>query len=375
MIYFDAAATVPPDPKLWAALAKLNLVPIGNPSSTHPMGKNAKDVIEGVRSQFSNYFSVPKEAILFCSGGTESINMAIKGVVTAPSTILISPLEHPAVTNAAKSLQEAGSNVELLRLTPEGQIDLKDLKERLKSIPRLVSIQSQNSETGVIQQVNDIGQMIKQESPKTLFHVDGVQAFTKIHLNLKHIDLLSLSGHKFRALSGVGLLVLGSNLALKALQNGGGQEFGLRSGTENVNGIFSLGFALKNALANPAEQKAKVEAYVKELLGYLQGQLDWVEAYEPDHKSPYVVSLWLKGLLGEVALNHLGQQGVMVSTGSACNARTKKLSATLKALGFSDTRIKESIRLSFHPNFLDSSPEVAGKIMVDTLSELKALMS
>ncbi|MDX2471941.1 MAG: aminotransferase class V-fold PLP-dependent enzyme [SAR324 cluster bacterium] len=374
MIYFDAAASVPPDPKLWAALAELNAPFLGNPSSTHPMGRKAKEVIEGVRSQFAKTFSVPKEAVLFCSGGTESINMALKGIVKASNTLLISPLEHPAVTNAAKALEEAGCGLELLSLTPEGLIDLEGLKAQLKSKPNLVSIQAQNSETGLMQKVNEIGRLIKQESPKTLFHVDGVQAFTKSNLTIKNIDLLSISGHKFRALTGVGLLILGSNLALKCLQDGGGQEFGLRSGTENVNGIFSLGFAAKEAFTNVVEKQAKVEVYAKALLDYLQSELNWVEPYQPLNKSPYVVSLWLKGLLGEVALNHLGQQGVMVSTGSACNARTKKLSSTLKILGFSDQRIKESIRLSFHPDFLEVAPEVVGQKMVATLRELKALM-
>ncbi len=368
MIYLDAAATLPPDPEIWPYLAQFYQTLPGNPSATHEAGKKAASALRGARAWLAGLFHLPEEAVIFTSGGTESINLALKGGLKPGGRLLISGLEHAAVAQTAKELEGKGVPVRRLKHRRDGSIDEADLAAALRERPDLISIQQVNSETGVMQPVTELAAQIKAGSPQSLFHVDGVQAFGKFPCNLKGIDLYSISGHKFRALPGVGALIRTTPQPLSVQQQGGGQEFGLRSGTENLCGALSLQWAGARAINKQAENLRKVSRFKQELMGRLQQKLPQVRCFEPAMASPYILLLFFPGCLGEILLNQLSGQGVMVSTGSACNAKSKKLSPTLTALGFSPPEIKSTLRLSFHPDLLPVKPEKVAQELVLALA-------
>lgn len=372
MIYLDSAATTFVHPKVAQAVTELMNHPLANASSSHKPGMEAKRILAEARRFFADHLRLPTEAILFTSGGTESINLALKGVCKEGDHLITGALEHAAVLECASYLAESRScRWDQLKHDPEsGAVIEEDLLSKIKPDTKLVSIQMVNSETGATQDIPKLSKLIKEKAPNCLVHVDAVQAFGKMEFSMAGIDLLTLSAHKFRALPGAGILALGRPIPLEPLLHGGGQEQGMRSGTENLYALHAMKVGAELALKAMKENRAKVEAFRAELIEALEEGMPEIKIYQPRGGTPHILNLSVPGVLGEVLLNHLSERGLAVSTGSACNARSKKLSKTLKALGFADARIKESLRLSFHADFLPDSAQEVAETLMETAKEI-----
>ena len=376
MIYLDAAATSPPAADCRAFVQEVLSRSWANPSSPHAWGLAGAKLLQQAREAFAAWFQVPLEGVIFCASGSEAINLAIKGSLAKGGEILISSMEHPAVEETAKALEQQGCRLTRLAPVPQtGQVDLGDLQAKLGPQVKLVSIQQVNNETGVIQPLEAIAQRIKQFAPQALFHVDGVQGFGKLPLVLPGVDLYSLSGHKLGALPGAGVLIRRKPVPLAPLIHGGGQEWGLRSGTENLPALASLAWAAGRALGQLQRHKEQATAWQDSFLRALaQGNLPFA-AFTPPERSPYILQLGFSGVLGEVLVNHLSQQGILVGKGSACQAKAKKISFGLKALGWSDQRIKEGIRISLSHDWWPPEPEIVAKAVLQAASELKRMLA
>ena len=246
MIYLDNAATTRPYPEVIHQVSDCLLNTFANPSSVHPAGVLAGRLISEARNVLARIFQIPLPGVIFTGSGTESDNLAIKGVLWKKERyqgeLITTHLEHAAILNTVAWLEKAGVVVHYAALNSDtGQVDLEHLKSLINAKTRIISVQHVNSETGVLQDLKQISAVAKAANPNVLIHSDGVQAFTKIPVKLKPlgVDLYSVSGHKFGGIKGAGALLMRSKIALETMLHGGGQENGIRSGTENVPGIIA----------------------------------------------------------------------------------------------------------------------------------------
>lgn len=381
MYYLDNAATTRPLKEVVQIVNQCLTENFANPSSVHPPGVTANRHVEKTRNLLSKVFKVPLQGIIFCGSGTESDNLAIKSAFGKKGdysgNLITTKIEHAAVGKTAAWLEEKGVEVRYVNIDPStGQVDLDHLQGLIDGETRLVSIQHVNSETGVILDLEAIGKIIKAENPKALFHSDGVQAFTKIPIDLKKLglDLYSISGHKFHGIKGAGALILTKKIEIQPLIHGGGQEFGLRSGTENVSAIAALGTATEIAYTNMEKRWQQVEEFSGWLKEQLKRKIPNIRIYEPSNAIPHILSIAIGGFPGEVLLHHLASENIYVSTGSACNATSKRLSSTLQALKFLPDRIKETIRISITAQEIPEDREAFLKTFCDVVQDLKDLV-
>ena len=353
MIYLDNAATTRPHPQVLETVGNCLSESFGNPSSTYLLGINARRIIDSARKSMASIFNVPQAGIIFCGSGTESDNLALKGILGDEQPIkgrlITTRLEHSAVIKTAEWLKQRGNSVDFVQIDQQtGQVDLNHLEALMQPDTRLVSIQHVNSETGIIQDLSTISETVKRKNPATLIHSDGVQAFSKIPINLQFlgVDLYSISGHKFHGIKGAGALIMNTKAPLKALIHGGGQEFDLRSGTENVAAIAGMGKAAELACSNIQKNHDLVSAFSSEIKTYFSQHFQNMRIIETPNTIPHIISLSYPGIPGEVLLNHLAEHEIYVATGSACNAGSKNLSPVLQTMGFSAQRIRETVRIS-----------------------------
>jgi cysteine desulfurase len=381
MYYLDNAATTRPYKEVVSIVQKSLEIDFANPSSVHPAGMKARKLINESRETLAKIFSVPQAGILFCGSGTESDNLAIKGILLQKyryqPEFITNRLEHAAISKTAEWLEEKGSPVHYVDFdSATGQIDINHLLSLINENTRLISIQHVNSETGVIQDLKTISRKVKQKNANVLIHSDGVQAFSKfpIDLNDLGVDLYSISGHKFRGIKGAGALILTSKQNPVIQIHGGGQEHGFRSGTENVPGIAALALAAKLSHEQMTSDFKKVADFREKFTNRLKATFSNIRIYHSENAIPHILSLSFPGVLGEILLNHLAMKEIYVSTGSACNASSKKLSATLQALGFSQNQIKETIRISLNANEIPNDFEDFFEKFKSTIIELKTLL-
>lgn len=379
--YLDNAATTRPLPEVAKAMQECLLHDFGNPSSLHGLGIQAEKRIESVRALLAKHLGCQPENIFFTSGGTEADNLAIKGAVLAGRRVgrhvLTTPIEHPAVLNTCQALREEDLiELEYLPVDANGVVSVDEVKRRLRPDTVLVSVMFVNNETGSIQPVAEIGELIRQVSPNCLFHVDGVQAVGKLAINLARmpVDLLTVSGHKLHGPKGIGALYVGPRSRLLPQMHGGGQERGLRSGTENVPGIVGLGAALENL-----PDRDTAWRHVSELRNEAWKQIaskipDVVLNGSLDTASPYILNIGFPGLRGEVLVHYLENSRVYVSTGSACSSRRRIASHVLEAMGVDPKAADGSIRISF--SYLNTHEDVARLVnaLCEAVSDLRLLM-
>ena len=363
-LYLDNAATTRPLTEALDAAQPYLAERFGNPSSLHPEGLEAHRAIKRAREQIARLLEVPPQAVVFTSGGTESDNLALRGVFASPrlkgDRLLVSAIEHPAVRETARALEREGVRVERLPVTAEGVLDLARLEEVLDGDVRLLSCMAVNNELGTTQPLVEIGRLLKARAPRAVFHVDAVQAFTKAPLPWREaaIDLLTLSGHKIHAPKGVGALVRCSPVPLEPWLLGGGQEGGLRSGTENPFAVVAMGEAAARSTARHREQRGEREACFRGWLEFL-AEFPRLKVFRSPAATPFIINFSNPPIPGEVTLHHLAEQGLLVSTGSACSTRKPEPSAVLLAVGMSEQEALSSIRLSFSlSNTLAGQPEV-----------------
>ncbi|MBO4628686.1 MAG: cysteine desulfurase [Treponema sp.] len=354
--YFDWAATSPADEGILRQAMELTLKDWGNPSSSHTVGKNARTLLEQARERAAKALGVPAGTVYFTSGGTESDQIPLLAQLNKPATgtILISSIEHPAVREQALALKKCGWNIVHLAADKNGIITPESVQNQLTSDTTLVCIMAVNNETGVIQPIYEIADMLTQWGKgkrKPKLHVDCVQAAGKIKLNLAHpgIDSAALSSHKICGPRGIGILYLKDNL--DAFLRGGGQEKGIRSGTENVMGAVAFSLALDRYYnKDNSQQRAVTDDFVKKLAALKgctiipPGRLD-----NPELFSPYVVQASFDHIPGNVMLRALDSQGFYISTGSACSSKKNKR-PVLEAMHITPQLSENAVRFSFGPH-------------------------
>lgn len=354
--YLDNSATTRPRPEVVEAMLAALTDGFGNPSSAHQLGVAAEKRIQEARAAVARLIGATPAEIRFTSGGTEAINTALFGVARAYGRrgrhIITQTTEHPATLEACKALQAAGFEVSILPVDPTGRVDPDQVAAALRPETILISLMAVNNEIGTIQPVAEVGQLIR--GRETLLHVDAIQAAGKLPLDVTRLGchLLSLSGHKIHGPKGVGALYIRKGVRLAPLLYGGGQEEGLRSGTENVPGIVGLGVAAELAAAEVATTGPRLQGLKQRLLAGLEAAgLEYsINGPDPEAAAPHIINLSFRGVTrGEVLLHSLEEHGVYVSTGSACHSRHVTLSHVLEALHLPTDRGTGAIRVSLSP--------------------------
>ncbi len=353
-IYLDNSATTRAFPEVAEKVAKVMTEDYGNPSSMHMKGVDAEKYIKEAKSIFAGILKVNEKEIFFTSGGTESDNLAIIGSAFANQRagkhIITSKIEHPAVLESMKYLESQGFEVTYLGTNKEGVVEPDELKKALRDDTILVSIMHTNNEIGSLQRISDIGVIIKDHNPNTLFHVDAVQGFGKAKILPKkmNIDMLSISSHKIHGPKGVGVLYIADKTKIHNISFGGGQQGNMRSGTENVPGIAGMALAAKMIYAKLDEECENLyslkERFIEEATQIPDVTLNGPKGREG---APHIVSLSFKGVRAEVLLHALEDKGIYVSSGSACATNHPEISKTLKAIDLDKDLLDSTIRFSF----------------------------
>ncbi|MBQ2803128.1 MAG: cysteine desulfurase [Lachnospiraceae bacterium] len=358
-VYLDNSATTKAFQEVAELMTKIMCEDYGNPSSLHMKGVSAEQYIRYAKETFAKILKVNEKEILFTSGGTESDNMALIGCALANARrgrhLITTQVEHPAILQTMRYLEEQGYRVTYLPVDKYGRIELEDLHRAMTPQTILVSIMHTNNEVGALQPVAEAGAMIKRMNPNTLFHVDAVQGFGKARIYPKkmNIDLLSVSGHKIHGPKGVGLLYIGEKVKIQPISFGGGQQMNLRSGTENVPGVAAFAKAaelLYHDLDKDLERLYQCKRRFIEGVSRIDnvkvnGLLP--EGLYGEGTAPHIVSVSFAGVRSEVLLHALEDQGVYVSAGSACSSHKPQPSATLRAMGVDKNLLESTIRFSF----------------------------
>lgn len=353
-VYLDNSATTKSFNEVAALMTQIMCEDYGNPSSLHRKGVQAEKYIRYAKDVIARNLKVEEKEILFTSGGTEADNLAIRGCAFANCRsgrhLITTQIEHPAVLQTMKHLEEEGFRVTYLPVNAKGCIRIEDLERAITGETILVSIMHTNNEVGTLQPVAEAGALIKAVNPRILFHVDAVQGYGKykIYPQRMKIDLLSVSGHKIHGPKGTGFLYVNDKVKIRPIIFGGGQQGNLRSGTENVPGIAGLAKAVELVYKNLDQDTAKLY-HIKKAFAEGLRQMDGVilNGHTDETGAPHIVSVSIKGVRSEVLLHALEDKGIYVSAGSACAARKPQPSATLRAMGISQELLGSTIRFSF----------------------------
>lgn len=350
-VYFDNSATTKPYDEVIEAVSKGMKEYFGNPSSLHKIGMNCEKRLNEAREYFASTIKCNKEEIYFTSGGSEGNNLILKGLLKPGHHFITTAFEHHSIISTCKQLEEKGVKVTYLDVDSEGRISLEDLEEAITKDTVLVSIMQVNNEIGVIQDIEAIGKLIKERSSRAKFHVDAVQGYGKlpIDVNKSNVDFLTVASHKIHGPKGVGFIYIKKGIILNSLISGGSQEKGIRAGTENLPGI--IGFE-KAAQMTFEEMESRYDK-VLELKKYFVERLNEIKDIrvngEIDGFSPYILNVSFLGVRAEVLLHLLEERNIYVATGSACTSKSSAAhgSYVIKSLGLSNKEVESAIRFSF----------------------------
>ncbi|MCR5293851.1 MAG: cysteine desulfurase [Lachnospiraceae bacterium] len=362
-IYFDNASTTVVSPAAAELVRKVMEEDYGNPSSMHQKGVEAEKYVKEARSRIAKTLRAKEGEIFFTSGGSESDNWALIGGAMANrragTKILTSAIEHPAVSEPLKFLAGEGFQVRAVPVDRHGRLDLDALRAELTEDTALLSFMYVNNEVGAVLPIREIGKMKNELAPRALFHVDAIQAYGKYRIcpGELGIDFLSVSGHKIHGPKGSGFLYKSEKARILPLIYGGGQQNGLRSGTENVPGIAGLGLACEEAYTDFEEKIGRIRR-LKSLLVEGVGSLPEAAVHGmPDEEgAPHIVNAAFMGVGAEVLLHSLEERGIYISAGSACSTHKRAGSPTLGAMGVPRAEMESSVRFSFSE--LNSEEEV-----------------
>lgn len=377
MIYFDNSATTQPYKEVIELIAKLMSEEFGNSSSLHSLGLRAERLLEDTREKLSATIKAKSEELVFTSGGTESVNMALRGTAEilkrSGNHILSSPVEHSAALESLKELERLGYQVDYIDVDKYGRILIDDLKSKLRKDTVLVNIMAVNNELGTIEPVNEAAQIIKINSKMTIFHVDAVQAYGKIPINTRDLnaDLVSFSGHKIHGPKGVGMLYMRKGTRLHPLMMGGGHERNLRSGTVNVPCIagFGLAASIKTERMKEDQKNSGRIRYI--LIKELKNSLGTdIRINSPEDGVENILNISFKGIKSETLLHFLEMREIYVSSGSACNSKKNAISHVLKAIEIPRQWAEGAIRFSFG----SFNTEKEAVIAVDAIKEIIKIM-
>ena len=354
-IYLDNAATTVCYSEVADIVRETMLSSYGNPSAMHNKGVEAEAYVRRTAKILADILKVKEKEIFYTSGGTESDNWALTGTAFANQRkgrhIITTAIEHPAVSATLEALKEQGFDITVLSPDREGLVTAEQVCDAMREDTILVSVMMVNNEIGAVEPVAEIGEQIHRKKPDIVFHVDAVQAFGKYRIRPKkmQIDLLSVSGHKIHGPKGVGFLYVDERVKLHPLILGGGQQKGMRSGTDNVPGIAGLGIAAEKMYAHLEENTASMRACRDLLTDGLAG-MDGVIMHgptDPEKTAPYILNASFPGVRSEVLLHTLEDKGIYVSAGSACSTHKKNGSPTLSAIGCPEKEKESAIRFSF----------------------------
>lgn len=354
-IYLDNSATTMVRPEVAKLMYEIMTKDYGNPSSMHIKGVQAERYLREAKEIFAGILKVSEKEIFFTSGGTEGDNMAIIGAALAGRRrgkhIITTVIEHPAVLESCAFLEKNGFEVTYLPVNAAGQVEPDTLKASLRDDTILVSVMYVNNEIGAIEPVSELGRIIKEYNKDILFHVDAVQAFGKfrIHPYKENIDMLTMSSHKIHGPKGVGAIFIKDKTKIQPIALGGGQQKGMRSGTENVPGIAGMAMAAKELYDKFDEDVNRLyelkEYFVREITS-IEGAT--VNGLTGRDSAPHVVSVSFDGITkSEVLLHALEDKGIYISSGSACSSNKPSLSSTLKAIGVKNDLLYATLRFSF----------------------------
>lgn len=352
-IYLDNSATTMAYPEVGDLVRKVMCEDYGNPSSMHAKGVAAERYVKEAKERLAKLLKVQEKEIFFTSGGTESDNLALIGCARANwrrgNHLITTGIEHPAVLNTMRYLEEEGYRVTFLPVDSSGRASLEALKEALCPETILVSMMYVNNEVGSVQPVQEAASLVKAYDQNILFHVDAVQGFGKYRIYPKRIkvDLLSLSGHKIHGPKGIGALYIGEHVKIQPIVFGGEQQKNIRSGTENVPGIAGLGLAAKmiyQDLDEKVERMRKLKQRFVEGVGEIPDTV--VHGLCDETSAPHIVSVGFAGIRSEVLLHTLEEKGIYVSSGSACASNHPQISGVLRGIGAGREFLDATLRFS-----------------------------
>ena len=377
-VYLDNSATTKCLPEVAALMTRIMCDEYGNPSSLHKKGVESEKYVRYAKEVIAKCMKVQEKEILFTSGGTESDNIALIGSAyanyRAGRHIITTRIEHPAVLQTCAYLEEQGFSVTYLPVNAKGVISLADLERAMTKNTILVSIMHTNNEVGAVQPIEQAGELIKRMNPSTLFHVDAVQGFGKCRIYPKrmHIDLLTVSAHKLHGPKGVGFLYINEKAKVRPIIFGGGQQKGMRSGTENVPGIAGMAKAIEEVFS---EFDEKIEYLYKIKERFVKGGSahEGIRLNGPvvRDRAPHVVSVSIQGVRSEVMLHALEDKGIYVSAGSACSSNKPSVSATLKAIGVEKQYLDATLRFSFSLYTTETEIDYTVKCLSELLPALR----
>ena len=378
-IYLDNSATTKPYEEVIQKMVYALSTDYANPSSLHKKGIEVEKNIKAIRQDIARTIGAKDKEIYFTSGGTESNNTIIRGVANLykkrKNHIISTEIEHPSVLATLKDLENEGFEVTYLKVNKEGIVDIEEFKSSIKETTSLVTIMHVNNEIGSIQPILEIGKYLKTLKEKIYLHVDAVQSYGKINFRPSkyNIDFMSVSGHKIHGPKGIGFMYIKENNRLKPLLTGGGQEVDLRSGTENVPGIYGMGEAIRIVNSNLNEKIEKMTNLKNMLKEGLIDNVEDIKINSTDEGVCHILNISFKDIKGEVLLHYLEQKGVYVSTGSACSSK-KKGSHVLNAIGLSKDEIEGAIRFSLSDMNTEEDILEAIKIVKDSVSDLRMII-
>lgn len=376
--YLDNSATTRCEKEVAELVTKLMLEDYGNPSSMHLKGVEAEKYIKEAKTRIAKTLKAKEKEIIFTSGGTESDNMALIGIAMANKRagkhIITTEIEHAAIHSTAAYLEEMGFEITKIPVDKNGKIKMDVLEQALREDTILVSVMHVNNEVGAVEPVEEIAKLMKEKSPKAYFHVDAIQSYGKSKIVPKRmgIDILSVSGHKIHGPKGIGFLYVNEKVKMNPIIFGGGQQLGMRSGTENVPGIAGLGLACEMAYENFDEKIERLyqlkEEFCKELLKLedvkINGTFDTTSA-------PQIVSASFKGIRSEVLLHTLEDRGIYISAGSACSSNKPAPSKTLMAMKVPKEELEATIRFSFSTHTTKQELDYTLEVLEEVLPKLR----
>jgi len=372
MIYLDFNATTPIAKEVAEAMMPYIVKNFGNPSSAHPMGRSAKEALEKARDQISRMLGCDSNEIIFTSGGTESNNMVLKSVAWSlrkkGSHIITTQIEHPSIINTAHFLMEGGCDVTFLPVDSYGSLNPDEVKNALRKDTILITVMHANNETGTIQPLNEIGSIAREHG--VLFHTDAAQSVGKIETKVHDlgVDFLTIAGHKIYAPKGVGALYIRNGVEIEPFIHGGGQEMGLRSGTENVLLNVGLGQACELIMNNLHADVPRLRRLRDSLYNQIRSDIPEVVLNgHPEHRLPNTLYLSFPRMIGEEILKTAPE--LCASTGSACHDQSVKLSHVLEAMGIKEEVGMGAIRLSLGRPTTEAEINHAAQLLTEAVKE------
>ncbi|MDK9865576.1 MULTISPECIES: cysteine desulfurase family protein [Staphylococcus] len=377
MIYLDNAATTKPNQDVLDTYVKVNQSLYFNPNSPHQAGLQADQLLQQTKKQIKDLFNLDEKFdIVFTSGATESNNMALKGVAykkkAFANEIITSVLEHPSVLEVVRSLETEGFIIKYVDVTDEGQIDLDHLKTLMSDDVAIVTCMHVNNIMGQIQPIEEAAKIVHQY-PKAHFHVDAVQAIGKVPLCFEGVDTLSLSGHKFHGLKGQGILFVRNIHQLEPIIHGGGQEYGVRSGTVNLPMDIAIVKAMKAAVNHTTELNHALSEFNADLCQFLTG-FHGIKLNSPQNSAPHILNVGLPGVKGEVLVNAFSKHSIMLSTTSACSSKKASLNEVLLAMNIPRKQIEGSIRISMGANTTQEDIQIFKDNFYKVYEEVRELL-